>query len=91
MTALAYSLDISSPGGDKCCTPAFLRRNEPSSTRKVFSVCLWENGGLPSSRTFLHSKQPVDRFGIVRRCAGCQQHGTKDLSAQKRKTVEYLP
>jgi hypothetical protein len=43
---------------------------------------------LLSVRTFLHSKQPADRFGIFRQCAGRQPHEPHNLGSDRRQAVE---
>lgn len=53
----------------------------------AFSVCFPEIGGWPSSRTFLHSKHPGDRFGIVKPRAGS---GFTGNCAQRRGDSEVL-
>jgi hypothetical protein len=67
MTGLDGNLDISCHALGRCCTLVLIHRNGPSSKRGSFSVDPVEIVACCISRTFLHSKQPVDRFGIVAR------------------------
>lgn len=57
--------------GHRCCIPVLLRHIGPSSGGKYLLASAHTKGGL---HTFLHSKQPVDLFGILANCAGRLSH-----------------